>query len=77
MQTIYLGNTKKIGDIDLKRNRVYTERPVEIIEELKKRGLKLADKIFVPVEEINSAQEELKKAASPIALAASQIKNHK
>ena len=77
MQTIYLGITKKIGDIDLKRNRIYTERPVEIIEELKKRGLKLADKIFVPVDDLNSAQDEIKNPASPIALAASQIKNHK
>ena len=77
MQTIYLGVTKKIGDIDLKRNRIYTDRPVEIIEELKKRGLKLADKIFVPVDDLNEAQDELKKAAAPIALAALQIKNHK
>ena len=50
MQTIYIGESKKVGDIDLKKNRVYVERPVKIIEELKKRGEKLADRKFIDID---------------------------
>lgn len=73
MQTIYLGPTKKVGDIDLKKYRVYTERPTEIIDELKKRGVKLADKIFVPVENYSGEEVKLSDKASPIAVAYKNI----
>lgn len=50
MQTIYIGETKKVGDVDLKKYRVYTERPTEIIEKLKQLGEKLAEKKFIGVD---------------------------
>lgn len=56
MQTIYIGETKKVGDIDLKKYRVYTERPQGMIEELKKRGLKLADKLFISVDQFSGVK---------------------
>ena len=56
MQTIYIGESKKVGDIDLKKYRVYVDRPVKIIEELKKRGEKLADRKFVAVEKFSGAK---------------------
>ena len=73
MQTIYLGPTKKVGDIDLKKYRVYTERPTEIIEQLKKRGVKLAEKIFVPVENYSGEEVKLADKAAPIAVAYKNI----
>ena|GEM_PF-2456048 len=50
MQTIYIGETKKVGDVDLKKYRVYTERPTEIIEKLKQLGEKLVEKKFIAVD---------------------------
>ncbi len=74
MQTIYLGPNRKVGDIDLKHNRIYTDRPEEIIEELKEKGFSLADKIFVAINDLNSAQEELAKPGTPIFVAAQQLR---
>jgi len=50
LQTIYIGETKKVGDVDLKKYRVYTERPTEIIEKLKQLGEKLVEKKFIAVD---------------------------
>ena len=50
MQTIYIGETKKVGDVDLKKYRVYTDRPTEIIDKLKTLGEKLADKKFIDID---------------------------
>ena len=55
MQTIYIGETKKVGDIDLKHYRVYTDRPVEMIEKLKQLGDKLADRKFIDVDKFSGA----------------------
>ena len=66
MQTIYLGQTtNKFSGVELKRNRIYTDRPTEIISKLKAAGVTLADKLFVPVDELNAAQDEFHNSASP------------
>ena len=77
MQMIYLGATRKIKDIDLKNNRVYTEKPEAVIEKLKNAGLTLAEKLFVPVEDFLDAEIELKNPASPIGAACKQLLNFK
>ena len=73
MQTIYLGPTKKVGDIDLKKYRVYTERPETVIEALKKRGVKLADKVFVDVKNFSGEEVKLADKGAPIAVAYKNI----
>ena len=75
MQTIYLGHTTTVNDIELKRNRIYTDRPTEIISKLKAAGLGLADKLFVPVDELNAAQDEFQNSASTISVALNQLKD--
>ncbi len=74
MQTIYLGPTKKVGDIDLKKYRVYTERPEKIISDLKAQGIKLADKLFVDVENFSGEEVKLADKAAPIAVACNQLR---
>ena len=73
MQTIYIGNSRKIGDIDLRKNRVYTDRPAELIKNLEDAGFQLASQLFVPVDELNAAQTELQKPGTPIFLANKQV----
>ena len=73
MQTIYVGKSRKIGDIDLKRNRIYLERPDKIIENLKEQGHSLADKLFVPIDKINDALKAVETPGTPEFIANSKI----
>ena len=70
---IYIGPTKKVGKFDLKHNRVYTDRPTSIIQELQGEGYKLIDKLFVPVEKVVEEEEKLHDTSSPVFLANKQI----
>lgn len=73
MQTMYIGKTKKVGDIDLKKNRVYLEYPAEIIENLKAKDLPLIEKLFVPIEKITEALKAVEKSGTPEFIANSKI----
>ena len=53
MAVIYVGPTRK--DLDLLNNRIYREKPVELIEQLKAIGVSLAGNLFVkPNEKVDS-----------------------
>ena len=57
MAYIYVGRTFK--NEDLTANKIYRERPAEMIEKLKSRGASLAGYLFVPLEEMNMAKAEV------------------
>lgn len=70
MQEIYIGATKR--RYNLKRNRVYTNRPESLIDGLKEK-FPLIEQLFVPVKNVNAALEEMSKAGTPRNIAARQI----
>ena len=70
MQTIYIGANRK--KYNLKRNRVYTNRPESLIQPLKEK-FNLIDKLFVPVDDLNIALDEMQTKGTPRYLALRQI----
>ena len=76
-QEIYIGATRKIGDIDLKHNRVYTSRPLEMISKLEMRGLNLAGKLFVSVKNFSKAAKEVETPGTVLSVANEQILDFK
>ena len=57
MAYVYIGRTFKTED--LSANKIYCEKPRELIEKFKMRGASLIEQLFVPAEEMATAKEEV------------------
>ena len=56
-------------------NRVYTDKPVETIEKLKSAGVTLANQLFVPVDNLNTAAKNFSTKGTPQFEALKQLNN--
>lgn len=70
MPTIYIGRSVRL--LNLKKNRVYKERPETLIKGLEEK-YPLAGQLFVDVTELSKAQKEVEIEGSPRNLAYKSI----
>lgn len=70
MQTIYIGPSRR--DLDLKNNRIYTDRPVALIKKAQEI-YPLIGRLFVPVDDLGKAQDDRHKAGSLIYIALQEM----
>lgn len=71
-QVIYIGTGRK--EYDLSQNKIYTEKPVELINNLKEK-FPLIGQLFVPVAKLGEATKDLTKQGTPIFLANQQVRH--